>query len=118
MSFIKRMGMILTIIVISMLVLPLVAVHTVKAEAGMLVALTFFFAVYPAISAWVGFLSGKDVKHFWFTPMVTAVLFWVFSSLTYQTAFPVVYSLIYFTVSLLSMGITALVVRKQINGVE
>lgn len=106
MKIAKRIVAILLIIIISMLIIPLIAISTVKADAGMLVNLLLFFVAYPAVSAWVGIISGKDIKHFWFTPLLIAVLFWVFSSLTYQTAFPIVYSTIYFIVCCISMVIT------------
>ena len=112
MNFAKRIIVILGLIIISMLIIPLIAVNTVKADAGMVVVLLLFFAVYPVISIWIGIISGKDIKHFWFAPILIAILFWVFSSLTYKTAFPVVYSVIYFIVCSISMLITKAVERK------
>ena len=113
MKFIKRIIFIMVIVITSMLVIPLIAINTVKADAGMLVTLLLFFVVYPVVSAWVGIISGKDINHFWFTPFLIAVLFWVFSSLTYQTAFPIVYSAIYFMVCCISMIITWLLARRK-----
>ncbi len=113
MNFAKRIIVILGLIIISMLIIPLIAVNTVKADAGMVVVLLLFFAVYPVISIWIGIISGKDIKHFWFAPILIAILFWAFSSLTYKTAFPVVYSVIYFIVCSISMLITKAVERKQ-----
>lgn len=112
MNFAKRIIVILGLIIISMLIIPLIAVNTVKADAGMVVVLLLFFAVYPVISIWIGIISGKDIKHFWFAPILIAILFWVFSSLTYKTAFPVVYSVIYFIVCSISMLITKAVEIK------
>ena len=109
----KRIIVIIALITIIMLIIPLITVNTVKADAGMLVTLFLFFAVYPVVSAWVGIISGKDIKHFWFAPILIAVLFWVFSSLAYQTAFPIVYSAMYFLVCFISMLITWLVAIKN-----
>ncbi len=109
MSFVNRIVVILSLIIISMLIVPLIAVNTVKADAGMLVALLLFFAVYPVISILIGIISGKDIKHFWFAPILVAVLFWVFSLLAYKTAFPLVYSVIYFIICSISMLITVAV---------
>lgn len=109
MNRIKRTIVILAIIVTTMLIIPLVAVHTVKADAGMLVAMMLFFLVYPVVSIVIGILAGRDIKFFWFSPVLVSGLFWAFSSLTYETAFPIVYSAIYLAVSAVSMLITWLV---------
>lgn len=112
MNRIKRTIVILAIIVATMLIIPLVAVNTVKADAGMLVAMMLFFLVYPAFSIVIGIIAGKDIKFFWFTPLLIAGLFWAFSSLTYETAFPIVYSAIYFVVSAISMVITWTIAKR------
>ena len=112
MNRIKRTIVILAIIVATMLIIPLVAVNTVKADAGMLVAMMLFFLVNPAVSIVIGILAGKDIKFFWFTPLLIAGLFWAFSSLTYETAFPIVYSAIYFVVSAISMVITWTIAKR------
>lgn len=113
MSFIKRIIVILTLIIVSMLIIPVITINTVKADAGISVALLLFFVVNPAASVCVGIISGRDFKRFWFTPILIAVLFWVFSSITYQTAFPIVYSIIYFVLSCISMLATWIIVRKK-----
>ncbi len=95
-----------------MLLLPLILVKTVKGDAGMLVALILLFAVNPVLSVIMGILSGRQVSTFWFMPIILAVLFWAFSSLTYQTAFPIVYSVIYFVICLFSMLLTAFFTLK------
>ena len=112
MNRIKRTIVILAIIVATMLIIPLVAVNTVKADAGMLVAMMLFFLVYPAFSIVIGIIAGKDIKFFWFTPLLIAGLFWAFSSLTYKTAFPIVYSAIYFVVSAIGMVITWTIAKR------
>lgn len=112
MNRIKRAIVILAIIVITMLIIPLIAVNTVKADAGMLVAMMLFFFVYPAVSIVIGILAGRDIKFFWFSPILIAGLFWAFSSLTYETAFPVVYSAIYLVVSAISMVITWVIAKR------
>lgn len=112
MSRVKRSIIIVALIVFFMLILPLITIHTVKADAGMLVTLLLFFVVHPAISIAVGILAGKDIKFFWPTPVVVAALFWVFSTFTYETAFPIVYSAAYLVISTISMLIVRLVTRK------
>ena len=105
MTFWKRLITIFAVLIVSMLLIPLVAVHTVTADAGMAVTLLLFFVVYPVVSAWLGVLAGRDAKRFWYTPVLIAVLFWLFSSRTYETV-------IYLVISALSMVITRLWNKK------
>lgn len=112
MSRIKRSIIIIAIILTAMLIIPLITVNTVKADAGMLVTMMLFFAVHPIVSIITGILAGKDIKFFWFTPILVAGLFWAFSSFTYVTAFPFVYSVAYLIICTISMLITWAVTRK------
>ncbi len=98
MSKIKRSIVIIAIIFTAMLIVPLITVNTVKADAGMLVTMMLFFVVHPIVSIATGILDGKDIKFFWFTPILVAGLFWAFSSFTYVTAFPIVYPAAYLVI--------------------
>ena len=62
MSRVKRSIIILALIVFFMLILPLITIHTVKADAGMLVTLLLFFVVHPAISIAVGILAWQGYQ--------------------------------------------------------
>lgn len=115
MNRVKRLITVIAIIIVTMLIVPLVAIHTVKADAGMLVAMMLFFIVYPIVSVVVGILAGRDITFFWFSPILVAGLFWVFSCLVYEPAFPIVYSAIYLAVSAISMLITGFVTNNQNN---
>ena len=112
MSKIKRAIIIIAIILTAMLIIPLITVNTVNADAGMLVTMMLFFIVHPIVSIATGILAGKDIKFFWFTPILVAGLFWAFSSFTYVTAFPIVYSVAYLIICTISMLITWSVTRK------
>ena len=118
MSRVKRSIIILALIVFFMLILPLITIHTVKADAGMLVTLLLFFVVHPAVSIAVGILAGKDMKFFWPAPAVVAALFWLFSTFTYETAFPVVYSAAYLVIGTIAMLITWAINRKAYKQVH
>lgn len=111
----KRLISILILIAFWMLIIPIVVVNTVKSDAGMLVILLLFFAVYPVISAVVGILAGKDIKEFWFSPLLVAGLFWLFSSLVYQTVFPVIDSALYFIICTISMLISYFISKKGVR---
>lgn len=113
MKIIKKTIYMLLLIFVVMLIVPLIAVNTVKADAGMLVAIALFFVVNPILSLFIGIASGKDIRFFWFMPIVIAILFWIFSSLTFKTAFPIFYSAIYLAISAVAMGIAWLINRKN-----
>ena len=119
MSFLKKILVIISIIVFSMLIIPVVVVNTVKAEAGMAVVLVLFFILNPLISAFVGIISGRDIKHFWFTPFLIAFLSWLFSCVAYEVTFPFVYSVIYFVLCgvcmLLTRFVKKLIYKKSIG---
>ena len=112
MSRVKRSIIILALVIFIMLILPLITIHTVKADAGMLVTLLLFFVIHPAVSIAVGILAGKDMKFFWPAPVAVAALFWLFSTFTYETAFPIVYSAAYLVIGTIAMLITWAVNRK------
>ena len=112
MSKIKRAIIIIAIILTAMLIIPFITVNTVKSDAGMLVTMMLFFVVHPIVSIATGILAGKDIKFFWFTPILVAGLFWVFSSFTYETAFPIVYSIAYLVICAISMLTTCLIIKK------
>ena len=113
MNCVKRIGAILVLITFFMFVAPLFLINVARAEAGMLIALILFFVIYPILSAVVGIIAGSEIKSLWFTPILTAVLFWLFSSITYKTAFPVFYSAIYFIISLTAMLIRFIVKKRK-----
>ena len=113
MSITKRATIIVFLIIASMLISPLIVVNTVRSLDGMWVMILMFFAVNPTISIYSGILSGQDIKHFWWTPIVIAVLFWVFSSLIFEVLFPVFYSVMYFVISTMSMSITKFVKKYK-----
>ncbi len=110
---VKRAIAIVATIVIAMLLIPVITIHTVNADAGMMVTLLLFFGVHPIVSAVVGILAGKDVKHFWFSPLLVAGLFWIFSCFAYEPAFPIVYSAAYLAISASSMFLTWIITQKS-----
>ncbi len=113
MKRLKKLVYMLITIIIVMLIIPLIAANTVKADAGMLIALVLFFVANPMLSVFIGIVSGKDIRFFWFMPIVIAILFWIFSSLTFKTAFPILYSAVYLIITAVSMCITWLIKRNN-----
>ena len=74
-----------------------------------------FFAVNPVYSALAGFFAGKQVKTFWWIPLLNALLFvcgaWLFFDLGESAFF--IYASIYLALGLIAMIITALVIKKS-----
>ena len=54
MSAAKRIFIILSVIVVTMLIVPFIAISTVSPKAGMLVTILMFFAVNPVVSIYAG----------------------------------------------------------------
>ena len=95
-----------------MLVLPWFAVTFVNGDAGMVVCFLLFFAVNPIYSVIIGVFAGKDIRHLWSLPVISAVLFligtWIFFDMG-ETAF------ILYTVAYLALGIAAMLISMFIR---
>ncbi len=80
----------------------------------MAVCFLLFYAVNPIYSAIVGFFAGKDMKHLWSLPVISAVLFlagtWIFFSMG-ETAF-LMYAAIYLVLGIIAMLFSMLIGRK------
>ncbi len=97
-----------------MLALPWLAVTFVKGDAGMAVCFLLFFAVNPVYSVITGVFAGKDVKHLWSLPIVSAVMFltgtWIFFDMG-ETAF-ILYAVVYLALGIAAM-LSSMVIRKK-----
>ena len=97
-----------------MLVFPWLAVTFVKGDAGMAVCFLLFFAVNPLYSVINGAFAGKDVKHLWSLPVISAVLFligtWIFFDMG-ETAF-ILYAAVYLVIGIMAMLISMLIRKK------
>lgn len=97
-----------------MLLLPWMAVHFVKGDAGVAVCFLLFFGVNPLFSLAMGVFAGKGRKKRWSLPLVTAALFvagaWIMFS-PYEPAF-LLYAAGYLILGLISMGVTCLITGK------
>ena len=98
-----------------MLLLPWMAVHFVKGDAGMAVCFLLFFAVNPLFSLAMGVYAGRGRKKRWSLPLVTAALFvagaWIMFSPS-EPAF-LLYAAGYLILGLISMGVTCLITGKK-----
>ena len=99
-----------------MLALPWLAVTLVKGDAGMAACFVLFFAVNPIYSVILGVFAGKDVKHLWSLPVISAVLFligtWIFFDMG-EMAF-VLYAVVYLVLGIVTMLIS-MIIRKRVQ---
>lgn len=99
-----------------MLAFPWLAVTFVKGDAGMAVCFLLFFAVNPLYSVLIGAFAGKDVKHLWSLPIVSAALFligtWIFFDIG-EMAF-VLYAVVYLALGIVTMLIS-MIIRKKVQ---
>ena len=97
-----------------MLAFPWLAVTFVKGDAGMAVCFLLFFAVNPLYSVIIGAFAGKDVKHLWSLPFISAVLFligtWIFFDMG-ETAF-ILYAAVYLVIGIMAMLISMFIRKK------
>ena len=75
-----------------------------------------FFALNPLYSVILGVFAGKDVKHLWSLPIVSAALFligtWIFFDMG-EMAF-VLYAVVYLVLGIVSMLIS-MIIRKKVQ---
>lgn len=97
-----------------MLALPWIAVTFVKGDAGMAACFVLFFALNPLYSVILGVFAGKDVKHLWSLPVISAVLFligtWIFFDMG-ETAF-ILYAAVYLIIGIMAMLISMFIRKK------
>lgn len=98
-----------------MLALPWMAVTFVKADGGMVVCFLLFYGVNPIYSLIIGAFAGKDRKHLWSLPVISAVLFvigtWIFFGMG-EPAF-IRYGVIYLALGIGAMVISSLIKRRN-----
>ncbi len=97
-----------------MLAFPWSAVTFVKGDTGMAICLLLFFAVNPLYSVIIGAFAGKDIRHLWSLPAISAVLFligtWIFFDMG-ETAF-ILYAAVYLALGIAAMLISMLIRKK------
>lgn len=107
----------LAVSAVVMLVIPWAAATFVKGDAGMAVCFLLFFAINPIYSVFIGAFAGKDMKHLWSLPVISAVLFlcgtWIFFDMG-ETAF-ILYAAVYLVLGIAAMLIS-MFIRKKVQG--
>ena len=73
-----------------------------------------FRSVNPLYSVLIGVFAGKDVKHLWSLPVISAVLFligtWIFFDMG-ETAF-ILYAAVYLIIGIMAMLISMFIRKK------
>lgn len=97
-----------------MLMFPWLAVTFVKGDVGMAVCLFLFFSVNPLYSVIIGVFTGKNIRHLWSLPIISAMLFligtWIFFDMG-ETAF-ILYAVVYLVLAIVAMLIS-MFIRKR-----
>ncbi len=97
-----------------MLAFSWLAVTFVKGDAGMAVCFLLLFAVNPLYSVLIGAFAGKDIRHLWSLPIISAALFlmgtWIFFDMG-ETAF-ILYAAVYLALGIVAMLISTLIRKK------
>ena len=105
----------LAVSAVVMLALPWLAATFVKGDAGMAACFVLFFAVDPIYSVVVGIFAGKDMKHLWSLPVISAVLFlagtWLFFDMG-EAAF-ILYAAVYLALGIVAMLISMFIERSR-----
>ena len=97
-----------------MFALPWLAVTFVKGDGGMAACFLLFFAVNPLYSVIIGVFTGKNIRHLWSLPIISAMLFligtWIFFDMG-ETAF-ILYAAVYLILGIAAMLISMLIRKK------
>lgn len=98
-----------------MLALPWMVVTFVKGDGGMAACFLLFYAVNPIYSVIIGAFAGKDRKHLWGLPVISAVLFlagtWIFFDMG-EPAF-IWYGVIYLALGAAAMAVSSMIRKKK-----
>ena len=105
----------LAVSAVVMLAFPWLTVIFVKGDAGMAVCFLLFFAVNPLYSVIIGAFAGKDIRHLWSLPVISAALFligtWIFFDMG-ETAF-ILYAAVYLIIGIMAMLISMFIRKKM-----
>lgn len=95
-------------------VLPIIAVKTVPADAGMAVCLILFFAINPIAACLIGVFLGKNIKKSWYLVFVLPMLFLLSSVIVFafDKAFAI-YAIAYLVLGIIVMAITTFVKKRN-----
>ena len=97
-----------------MLVLPWMAVTFANGDSGMAVCFLLFYGVNPIYSVIIGGFAGKDMKHLWSLPVISAVLFLAGTWMLFDMGEPdfMYYAAVYFVFGVFTMLFTSFIKNR------
>lgn len=98
-----------------MLLLPCCAINLTKGEAGMAACFLLFFFINPILTVSVGIVSGKNIKNFWFQPLLVSILFILGTKISFKMEYTevIIYSVAYLAIGYISMLMSSLVFKRK-----
>ncbi len=113
----KKNCIFIAVSAVIMLFLPWCAVTFVSdggfSDCGMAACFLLFYAVNPMASIIIGILSGRNIRSFWFQPVVLSILFLFGTWILFNVREFIFYGIFYFILGCAAMLITSLIVRKR-----
>ena len=105
--------------IIVTLLIPFFSAKLIPADAGMAICMILFFLLYPLLSILLGALVSRDMKHFWWMPLVSALSFPLLFSLAMGGmvwelfAYSLIYIFLGYAVSGLLLIIKKIMLERQ-----
>lgn len=98
-----------------MLLLPCCAINLTKGEAGMAACFLLFFFINPILTVSVGIVSGKNIKNYWFQPLLVSILFILGTKISFKMEYTevITYSVAYLAIGYISMLMSSLVFKRK-----
>ncbi len=109
----KKNCIFIAVSAVIMLFLPWCAVTFVKSDGAMAACFLLFCAINPMASIIIGILSGRNIRSFWFQPVVLSILFLFGTWILFNVREFIFYGIFYFILGCAAMLITSLIVRKR-----
>lgn len=110
----KKMRIIISIMVVTLLIIPLILLKFIQPYEFMGVIVLLFFIINPINAVIVNLMAGKDIKKFWWVPIAFSILFlfsyWIILKEIILDL--TIYSLIYLILGIICMLISWFVAKK------
>ncbi len=100
----NKIIIIISLILTSMLVFPII-INNVAGKSGMLLCMILFYIINPLVSCVVGGISGTDIPKLWWAPIVTALFFPLFF---WISMLQIEFSLFVYSIGYLIFGVMAM----------
>lgn len=99
------------IFMIGIIVIPIVGIWLIPTDAGMFFSIFLLFIVNPILFITGGILAGKNIKKYYYIPMICTIIFFVSYMLIFHMK-EAIYSIVYFVLGYIAMGISTFYKKK------